>query len=284
MDNFRETTMSASLTAVEQIEFDALVKAEYQSLGFLLRDTIRVRRDIIGATVSFRKVNQIQAVPTGYLQTVVIQDPGYSQVQAILQKYTAPTAVDTVQELTVNFDAKMENAMLVANALGRRSDQIIINAFAADPGEVILAAGTGMTYEKYTQVIEFFDNNAVPLPERFFAMSAANFRQLLAEDEFVSTFYTQNRVLDKGFIREYLGVNVIIIPEMVEGGLPLAGDIRTAFAWHKQSTGMGVGHDFRTEINYLPRETSWLVNGIFSAGAIVIDNKGLIAIEADESV
>lgn len=276
--------MSTSLTAVQQIEFDALVKAEYQSLGFLLRDTVRVRRDVIGATVSFRKVNQIQAVPTGYLQSVVIQDPTYSQTSAIMQKYTAPTAVDTVQELTVNFDAKMENAMLVANALGRRSDQIIINSLAVSPGDTIVDGGTNMTYAKYTQIIEFFDNNAVPLPERFVAMSASNFRSLLAADQFTSTFYTQNRVLDKGFVREYLGINLIIIPEMVEGGLPLVGDIRHTFAWHKQSTGMGIGHDFRTEINYLPRETSWLVNGIFSAGAVTIDNLGIIQINCDESV
>lgn len=276
--------MSTSLTAVQQIEFDALVKAEYQSLGFLLRDTVRVRRDVIGSTVSFRKVNQIQAVATGYLQSVVIQDPGYSQVSAILQKYTAPTAVDSVQELTVNFDAKMENAMLVANALGRRSDQIIINSLAVSPGQTILNGGTNFNYTKYTQVIEFFDNNAVPLPERFVAMTASNFRSLLAQDQFVSTFYTQNRVLDKGFVREYLGINVIIIPEMVEGGLPLvSANINKAFAWHKQSTGMGIGHDFRTEINYLPRETSWLVNGIFSAGAITIDNKGVIEIDCDET-
>lgn len=277
--------MSTSLTAVQQIEFDALVKAEYQSLGFLLRDTVRVRRDVIGATVSFRKVNQIQAVATGYLQPVVIQDPNYSQVQAILQKFTAPTAVDSVQELTVNFDAKMENAMLVANALGRRSDQIIINSLAVSPGQTIVNGGTNMTYTKYTDIIQFFDNNAVPLPERFVAMSASNFRSLLAADQFVSTFYTQNRVLDKGFVREYLGINLIIIPEMVEGGLPLdGGNIRKTFAWHKQSTGMGIGHDFRTEINYLPRETSWLVNGIFSAGAITIDNLGIIEVDCDENV
>lgn len=277
--------MSTSLTAVQQIEFDALVKAEYQSLGFLLRDTVRVRRDVIGATVSFRKVNQIQAVPTGYLQAVVIQDPGYSQSSAILQKYTAPTAVDTVQELTVNFDAKMENAMLVANALGRRSDQIIIDALNANPGQIIPDGGTNMTYAKYTQIIEYFDNNAVPLSERFVAMSASNFRSLLSADQFTSTFYTQNRVLDKGFIREYLGINLIIIPEMVEGGLPLSGgNIRSAFAWHKQSTGMGIGHDFRTEINYLPRETSWLINGIFSAGAVTIDNLGILQINCNENV
>lgn len=275
--------MSTSLTAVQQIEFDALVKAEYQSLGFLLRDTIRMRRDVIGATVSFRKVNQIQAVPTGYLQSVVIQDPGYTQYQAIMQKYTAPTAVDSVQELTVNFDAKMENAMLVANALGRRSDQIVIDSLGVNPGQTVVNGGTNMTYLKYRTVIEFFDNNAVPLPERFWAMSASNFAALLAVDQFVSTFYTQNRVLDKGFVREYLGINIIIIPQMVEGGLPKTGNIRKTFAWHKQSTGMGVGHDFRTEINYLPRETSWLINGIFSAGAITIDNLGVIEVDCDET-
>jgi len=275
--------MSTSLTAVQQIEFDALVKAQYQSLGFLLRDTIRVRRDVIGSTVSFRKVNQIQAVATGYLQPVVIQDPNYTPQNAILQKYTAPTAVDSVQELTVNFDAKMENAMLVANALGRRSDQIIIDALSLNPGSTIVDGGVNMTYTKYRQVIQFFDNNAVPLPERYWAMSASNFAALLADDHFVSTFYTQNRVLDKGFIREFLGINVIIIPQMVEGGLPLSGNIRKTFAWHKQSTGMGIGHDFRTEINYLPRETSWLVNGIFSAGATVIDNLGVIEVNCDET-
>lgn len=276
--------MSTSLTAVQQIEFDALVKAEYQSLGFLLRDTVRVRRDVIGSTVSFRKVGQVQAVATGYLQSVVIQDPGYTPQNAILQKYTAPTAVDSVQELTVNFDAKMENAMLVANALGRRSDQIIIDALTLSPGQTIAEGGTNMTYTKYTDIIQFFDNNAVPLPERFVAMSASNFRSLLAADQFVSTFYTQNRVLDKGFVREYLGINVIIIPAMQEGGLPLSGGlIRKTFAWHKQSTGMGIGHDFRTEINYLPRETSWLVNGIFSAGAIIIDNLGVIEVDCNEN-
>lgn len=275
--------MSTSLTAVQQIEFDALVKAEYQSLGFLLRDTIRVRRDVIGNQVSFRKVNQIQAVPTGYLQTVVIQDPNYSQSSATLQKYTAPTAVDSVQELTVNFDAKMENAMLVANALGRRSDQIIIDSLGVSPGQTIVNGGVNMTYTKYREVIRFFDNNAVPLPERFWAMSASNFASLLADDHFVSTFYTQNRVLDKGFVREFLGINIIIIPEMQEGGLPLTGNIRKTYAWHKQSTGMGIGHDFRTEINYLPRETSWLVNGIFSAGAVTIDNLGIIEVDCDET-
>jgi len=48
------------------------------------------------------------------------------------------------------------------------------------------------------------------------------------------------------------------------------------------STGMGIGHNFRTEINYIPEKTSWLVNGIFSAGAVVLI-LGVLAIACDES-
>jgi len=276
--------MSISLTNVQQIEFDALVKAVYRSRGFLLRDSIRMKNDVVGNQVSFRKVDQVIAVETGYLQAVTIQDPNYQKANATLLKYTAPTAVDEVQELTVNFDAKMENAMLVAQAMGRRSDQILIDAIDADPGDTIANGGTNFTYSKFTQCLEFFDDNAVPLPERFVAMSANNFRSLLGDDQFVSTFYTKNDVIDRARIREYLGFNVIVIPAMTEGGLPKTGDIRTALAWHKMSTGAGIGKNFRTEINYIPQNTSFLINGVFSMGATVIDNRGVLAIDCDESV
>lgn len=276
--------MSISLTNVQQIEFDALVKAIYRSRGFLLRDTVRMKNNVIGNQVEFRKVDEIIAVQTQYLAAVSIQDPNYQKARATLQKYTAPTAVDEVQELTVNFDAKMENAMLVAQAMGRRSDQIMIDAINADPGDTIPNGGTNFNYDKFTQALEFFDNNAVPLAERFVAMSASNFRSLLGDDQFVSTFYTKNDVIDRARIREYLGFNVIIIPQMTEGGLPKTGNIRTALAWHKMAVGAGIGKNFRTEINYIAQNTAWLINGVFSMGAVVVDNRGVLAIDCDESV
>ena len=270
--------MSQSLTAVQQIEFDELVKAEYRSKGFLLRESIRTKNDVIGASTEFRLVDQVIAVPTAYLAAVTIQDPMYSKVVCNIQKYTAPTAVDTVQELTVNFDTKMENAMLVGQAMGRRSDQIIIDALAANPGQTITDGGVNFNYAKFTQVYQYFENNAVPKGERWIALSASNIQSLMQDDQFVSTFYTENRILDRGWILDYLGINLVTIPQMTEGGLPLTGSTQTALAWHKMSTGMAIGHDFRCEVNYVPIQTSWLVNGIFSAGAVVIDPRGVIAI------
>lgn len=276
--------MSFTLTAVQQTEFDSFVKAEYQSKGFRLKESIRNRSEVTGRFVDFRKVGQIQAVETAYLQSVTPQDPNYDKATATLKKFTAPTAVDSVQELTVNFDTKMENAMLVANAMGRRCDQIIINAMDGNAGTTIVDGGLGFNYAKFTEIWENFEENAVPKGERYIAASAKGFQQLMQDDQFVSTFYTQNRVLDRGYVLEYLGINLITIPKMVEGGLPLAGDVRSCFAWHKESMGMGIGHNFRTEIHYVPEKTMWLINGVFSAGAVVIDDTGLIQFDIDESV
>lgn len=184
----------------------------------------------------------------------------------------------------------MELARLGAQAIGRRSDQILINAIvpggAANPSGPIPAAGSNMTYSKFRKVISIFIKLGVPATERFIAMSGDNLDSLAADDHFTSRLYTSNDFLANGDLNraEVLGCNVRLIPEMNEGGLPLNGTIRTCIAWHKDSTGFAIGQDMRTEINYIPRETSYFVNSLFFAGATVIDNRGTIQILCDESV
>src|SRR6478609_6609497 len=114
--------MSLSLSNVQQTEFDALVKIEYRSRGFILRDSVRIRTDIVGNTCQFRRVGQVIANQVAYQNTIAIQDPGFTALTATLLKYAAGTAVDEIQDLTVNFDSKRELAMVVAMAIGRRSD------------------------------------------------------------------------------------------------------------------------------------------------------------------
>lgn len=279
--------MAALLTAVQQTEFDAMVKAEYRSRGFKLRDTVTTRTDVIGSTVQFRKVDEVIANAVGFTNTIAIQNPDFTAHTATLIKYAAGTAVDEIEDLTVNFSTKQELAMVVAMAIGRRSDQIIINALYADPGQTIVNGGTNMSYAKLRQVVQYFEENAVPLEERFLAITGNMLRALLASDQMISRFYTSNDAVVSGTLnyRDVLSMNIRVIPSMTEGGLPnVTGNIYAALAWHKMSTGMGIGQDLRTEINYLPRETSWFVNGLFYAGAIVIDNRGVFRIDCDSSV
>ncbi len=284
--------MANSLSTVEQIEFDALVKLMYQSKGFILRDAIRMRSGVVGSQVQFRKVGEVIANPVGFGAYIQPQDPGFSPYVANLQKYAAATSTDIVQDLTVNFDVKLELAMTEAAAIGRRSDQIIINALNASGTPYAIpvnqggGANTNMTYAKLRQVVAYFEENAVPLNERYLAMTGNNLAALLADDHFTSRFYTSNDAMVDGSLtnKEVLGVQVKIIPNMPEGGLPETGAIRTCFAWHKMALGMGIGMDMRTEINYAFKETSWYINSLFYAGAVAIDNLGIITIACDESV
>jgi len=276
--------MSLSLTNVQQTEFDELVKIEYRSVGNLLNGTLRTRTDVIGNTVQFRKVGQIIAYPQGYQNTINIQDPGYTPQVATLQKYATGTAVDDIQELTVNFDAKRELAMLTVAAINRRKDQITIDTLAANPGTTIVAGGTGFTYTKWLQLVRYFEKNAVPLAQRYVAMTGVQLQDVLADDHFVSRLYTSNDLVVRGTAAysEILSMNVIIIPDMSEGGLPLAGNQRTIFAWHQMAGGLGIGSDMRVKINYLPREDSWFVAGTLFMGGVVVDNRGVFAVQCIE--
>jgi len=283
--------MSLSLSNVQQTEFDALVKIEYRSRGFILRDTVRIRTDVIGASCQFRRVGQVIANQVAFQNTIAIQDPGFVALTANLLKYAAGTAVDEIQDLTVNFDTKRELAMVVAMAIGRRSDQIIIDALGAGTSAqaTIGANGQNMTYGKLRNVVQYFEQDAVPIGDRFLACSGNNLRALLADDHIVSRFFTSNDAAVDGTLqyKDLLSMNIRIIPDMSEGGLPLgvtAANVRNCYAWAKMAMGMAIGQDMRTEVNYLPRETSWFVNGLFYAGAVTVDPRGVFYVNADESV
>jgi len=275
--------MSTNISPIDQIEYDSFVKAAYQSSGFKLREACRLRSDVVGSSVEFRKMGTVVSTPTGYGQQVSGQDAGFSVATVNLQKFTTPIYVDRIEDLTTNVEAKMESSQLIGMAMGRMSDQLKIDAMNNSAAETIANNSTGFTYDKYTQIMQYFDDNAIPLNERWVAMKAIHLRTLLHAKQFTSKLYTENRVIDNAFAREYLGFNLVIIPKMPEGGLPTSGGISTAFAWHKMSLGTAIGENFSTEINYVPEKTSNLVNGVFSAGSTVIDVDGVLKVNNDDS-
>ena len=86
----------------------------------------------------------------------------------------------------------------------------------------------------------------------------------------------------------YYGMRGLLIlyltKSYLEGGLAIDGSLdRTCFAFHKDAIGYGEGIAPKTEINYIPEKTSFLVASMLSAGATVIDAEGIVSIVARES-
>jgi hypothetical protein len=279
--------MSLSLSNVEQTLFDAEVKKAYQSKGFILRDYVRLRNDVNDSIVSFRKVGSVTADPYGFQSAVVYQDPNYNKVNVTLEPYRAATLIDDVERFLVNFDERQEDAMLLAMALGRRSDQLIIDALdASGTTNTIAAGGTGLTFAKVREVVKFFNELAVPPEHRVIAISAEAESDLMAEDEFTSSFYINLDAIKNGGLNGNFAMGMMwkVIPTMTEGGLPLSGDIRTCFAWHKLAMGMGVGRNFSTQIERVAHLDSWQVLGKIFANAVAVDAVGIVSVDVDESV
>lgn len=273
------------LSEVAQIMYDQAVKAKYQSEGFLFKNTTQWVESFTGRTVQFRKMGEIIANPVGFSATVPLQNQDFTAHQATVQKYVAASAVDDVEQIEVNFDVRMQSARQSAMAIGRRSDQILIDVMNASvPNLTIPAGGSNMTAAKLSEALTEFDKRAVPPPDRYVAMTASQKNALLQDDKFLSTRYTIDMPIMYGKIEDYqkYGFNLIIVPEMVEGGMPLNGNVRTCFAWNRDAFGYACNY-VQSRIGWLERELSWQVSSTISCGATIVDNLGFIKIECDEA-
>ncbi len=279
--------MSVSLSNVDQKIFDEMVKKAYQSKGFLLRDAVRIRSNVEGTVVQFRKVGSVTAEEYAFQTAVNYQDPNFQKVEVTLHPWRAATLLDDLQRFLFNFDERQEDAELVAMALGRRSDQLIIDGLAASATvNTIADGGTGLTFAKIRQINKFFNDLAVPPQDRFIAISADAEEGLLNEIQFTNSLYINLDAIKTGSLNGNfaMGMNFKVIPTMAEGGLPKTGDIRSCFAWHKLAMGMGTGREFTTMIERIPHLDSWQILGKMFANAVAVDPVGIIQCNINEVV
>ncbi len=280
--------MSKYLSVLEVNKFDTLIKAEYQAAGFLLNNTTQIRKNVKGKTADFNLIGQGIAQKKISQDDVPVMNPAYSKKTATLEGWSAADYTDIFDQQDVLFDEQQALAKTIGMAIGRRKDQIIIDAAAASTTtNVIAEGGANMTYVKFITAIQKLNKSGVSrrAGRRFFLMSDIAETALLQDDKFINNDYVQNAVLNGLGLdgQKILGVTLIVIPDMTEGGLPITGNIRTCFMWHEYALGLATGIDVRTEVNYIAQKTSWLANGIFKAGATEVDKKGIVKIDIDET-
>lgn len=280
--------MSKYISDLAVAEFDRDVKKAYAEDANLSR-LIKIRSGVVGTTVRFQKAAQGMANKKVSQADVTPMNIDYSYVTATMQDWNAPDYTDIFDAPKVNFDEKSELVQLSAAAVRRREDQIIIDALEAGATTLTVATNIGdsnlMNTGKFRDAKRQLDYYNVPGQDRAFLMSSEALYNMLGEDT-VDNFDTNAvKALVSGELHHWLGFEVITIGYMAEGGLPIDdSSIRSAFAFHKSSMGMGIGLNMRTEINYIAQKTSWLVNTVFSAGAVAIDAYGMVTISHEEAV
>jgi hypothetical protein len=267
--------------------FDAEVKQAYQGQAQLVA-AVRQRRGVEGSTVKFPKVGKGVATVRVPQSDVTPLNVSFSHATVTLQDFNAAEYADIFNQAKVNFDERQELVQVVANAIGRRQDQIILDALAGSSTSNVVdenegGTDTGLNVAKLRAAKKLLDKNNVPMSDRHIIIHANSLASILGETSVTSADFNTVRALVSGELNTFLGFMFHTIGDRAEGGLPIDSSERKLWAFHRDAVGYAEGIAPRTEINYIPEKTSFLVNAVFSAGAIAIDAEGIVEVQTTDA-
>ncbi len=275
--------MSTSFDQAFVKQFEREVHDAYQRQGSKLRNTVRVSQNVVGSTTVFQKVGKGTASTKSTHGMVPVMNLDHTNIEVILQDYYAGDWVDRLDELKSNVDERSVIANAGAYALGRKTDELIINALATSSVNTIVDSNTGLTKAKILNAFETFGENDVPDDgQRFCVIGWKQWSELLSLEEFVNADYVGKESLPFSTItqaKQWLGT--VWIPH---SGLPIDGnDIRSCYWYHKTAVGHASGSDIKSDVTWHGDRAAHFVNNMMSQGAGLIDEAGIITIKCDET-
>ena len=280
--------MAISLSNAFVALFDQEVKQSYQG-DSMLRECVRFRGGVEGSTHRFPKLASGVASARVPQTDVTPINAQFSNVTVTINDFIAAEYSDIFSQSKVNFDERRELVQMLSKAIGRKHDQVIIDALVASSTSLTVAnsiggAGTNLNVAKLRNAKKLLDQKNVPSEDRHIVIHANSLDSLLSETSVTSSDFNTVKALVTGEVNTFLGFRFYTLGDRSEGGLPRDGSLdRSVFAFHKQAVGMAEGISPKTEINYVPEKTSFLVASMFSAGAVAIDDDGIVKITCRES-
>ena len=248
--------------------------------------------NVEGSTVKFPKIGKGTASVRIPQTDVTPLNVTYSQVTATMTDYIAAEYSDIFHQQRVNFNERQELVQVVSGAIGRRMDQVSLDALAAASGTGTVAkeiaddgstgSASNLNVGKLRAAKKALDAKNVPMEGRSIIIHANNLSALLGLTSVTSQDFNTVKALVNGELDTFLGFKFITLGDRDEGGLPLSGSDRTVYAFHRDAVGMAIGMNQTSRVDYIPEKTSFLVASMFSAGSVAIDSEGIVKITCTE--
>lgn len=261
-------------------QFESEVHLAYQRMGSKLRNSVRVKNDVKGATTVFQKVGKGIAATKARHGDVPVMNLTHSNVTATLADYYAGDWVDKLDELKINHDERAVIANAGAYALGRKTDELIIDQLAATTTAATTTTG-GLTLDKVMEAFELLGENDVPDDgERYAVVGWKQWSELFQINQFASAEYVGADELPFVSTQAKRWLGTLWVPH---SGLPLDGTDRSVFWYHKTAIGHAVGADVESDITWHGDKAAHFINNMMSQGAKLIDEDGVVEIICSEA-
>ena len=263
-------------------QFEVDVHLAYQRMGSKLRNTVRGKNNIKGTSTTFQKIGKGTASTKARHGKVPVMNLDHEPVEITLQDYYAGDWVDALDELKTSHDEFGVVTNAGAYALGRKTDELIVDAMETTPsGQDAQDGTTGLTKSKVLEAFEMLGAMDVPDDgQRYAVIGWKQWSQLLDIEEFANADYVgQDDLPWKGTqAKRWLGTLW-----MPHSGLVLDDGVRNGYWYHKTAIGHAIGKDVTSDISWHGDRAAHFINNMMSQGAGVVDDSGIVRLPCLES-
>lgn len=276
------------LNTVQFKTFEADVHHEFIENGGKLRDTVRVKTTG-GESHQFTKYGAMRMTEHAVATEVLVSNPPVTKVTITIKRYAGRVQCDDFLKSEVPYDALSELKPAITGACRRKEDQIIIDALvASSPSKTVAKNISGsndnLNVAMIAQSALLLDEDGVPEDSRYILAGVRGKHHLTQETDVKTIDTSAVKTLVNGSIASFYGFDFKFIGNNgEEGGLPLATNDRTNFAYAKSAVGYVMNRDFTMRVEYNANIISDEIVMYFSAEAGVIDQLGVVKITTDES-
>ena len=274
-------TNSTAIDASFIKHFEADVHTAYQQQGSKLKSTVRSKNNIQGASTTFQVIGSMTAGTKQRNAQITPAGVTHIPVECVLTDYYAGDWVDKLDELKIGHDERKALALAGAYALGRKTDELIIDALEGAT-QTVGTASEGLTKDRILDAFTLLNTNDVPDDgERYALVSPAQWNQLLSIEEFSSANYVGDAypMLNGSESRKWMGIVWIM-----HTALPKTDAGHTCFIYHKSALGHASGQDIKTDITWHGDYAAHFVSNMMSQGACLIDAKGVVKMECSDTI
>ncbi len=271
--------MSTSVDQAFIKNFEAEVHVQFQQMGSKLRNTVRTKNNVIGASTTFQKVGKGVASTKARHGKVPVMNLDHDPVECVLLDYYAGDWIDQLDELKTNINEQQVVARAGAYALGRKTDELIIGQLTTAQA-VAGSDNDALTKEKVLAAFEMLGEADVPDDgQRFAVVGWKQWSDLLAIDEFSNANYVGEDELPWKGTQAKRWLGTLWLPH---SGLPKENGVRRCFWYHKTAVGHGIGSEVKTDITWHGDRAAHFVNNMMSQGACLIDPAGVVTLRCKE--
>lgn len=282
--------MSANLSTAAVKKFEKEAQQAFQETSSDLRNAVTVR-DARGAKqVQFQVYGEVIAnARTAVHTNIPAQDPSLAIPTATVSNYVAGIYTDVFLNNQIGWDGRQAAVEGIVGALNRRLDEIIIAALDSASGKTVASGSDNLNVGHFAESARLL-GSAVPTTDRHFLCHDDGFFHFIQEADVKTIDSNFHKPLTDGELPQFMGFNIhrigdrdSVIVGDAAGGLALSGTDRTNYAWQKKAIGLAMNMMPEITIDWVPEKQAHFVVGKLSAGAVLLQDDGVVTITTSEA-